>query len=492
MDIIYLIISMTLPVAGGAFFVRWLLRSDTLMDRGEALFFGIGAGFGFTAFSMFILGLARVPFSRASEGLPILLLTVIFFVLSRRAGAKTNGLPNARGPGLRGWRLYFTIIMASWIALKVGFVSYEALTRPVYSYDIYTNWAVSGKFFYYRAGLLLDPLDEHFFGRGYRAFIGHPLHLPLLQTWIAIALGKFHEVYVKAPGALYFIGVLGVLYHAVKREAGAFYALITVFFLATVPIFTVHGQDSYADLPLCFFALAGTVTLWRFLRDDNLSYLLLSGIFFAMAIFVKNEGVFFALAGGSVLALYLFMRKRSFITPLTAFIIPMIILVGPWLLFKFHYGFGFGHSGPSSGFEWFSSNPLDPSAPRTGVHWEVLGIGLREIFLTANYNVIFPLWIVASLIAIISIAKTKLKYLYMITLLVASMFFFTYLTLEVTAVTQRTGIHRNTLTYLPLIYFTTALALSSIWPDPRKGASQSESPAACPPPLTGEAPDDIL
>jgi len=482
MDIIYLIISMTLPIAGGAFFVRWLLRSDTGMGRGEALFFGIGAGLGFTAFAMFILGLARVPFSRASVGLPLLVFTVLFFVLSR-GGAKAQGLPKAQGPGLRGWRLYLTIIMASWIALKVGFVFYESFTRPIFSIDSYLNWAISGKIFFYRAGLLLDPSDEHFFGRGYRFFIGHPLHLPLLQTWIALALGKFHEVYVKAPGALYFIGVLGVLYYAVKREAGAFYALITVFFMAGVPIFTAHGQDAYSDLPLCFFALSGTVALWRFLKDDNLSYLVLSGILFGIAIFVKNEGLFFPLAAGTALVIFLFTRKKAVAAPLAAFILPIIIIGGPWLLFKTHYGIGFGHSGPSSGFKWLG-DPMDTTAARTGVHWEILPMGFMEIFFTANLNIIFPLWIFVTVLARKTIMSTKLKYLYMIILIVFSMFVFIYLALEVTAVTQGTGIYRNILTYLPIIYFATALVLSSLRPDARcKAPDSPPQPPSAPPRL---------
>ncbi len=491
MDLFYLILSMILPLAGGTFCIRCLLRGDDELAWVEALCFGIGLGFALLVLEMFIIGLTRVPFSRAVVSLPLIVFTIIFFFISR-SGGKSPAVQSLKRPLLRGWRLYLTIILASWIALKTGFVTYESLTRPVYSYDIYTNWAVSGKFFFYKAGLFLDSYNEHFFGRGYRAFIGHPLHLPLLQTWIALVLGKFHEVYIKAPGFLYFIGVLGVLYYGVKREAGTFYALITLFFMASVPIFSVHGQDAYSDLPLSFFALSGTVALWRFFKGGPYAYLTLSGIFFGAAIFVKNEGLFFALSGGSALVLYLFTRKRSCFTSLAAFIIPMIIIVGPWLIFKSHYGIGFGHSGASSGFQWFSSNPLDPSAPKTGVHWEVLRVGLGELLFTANYNLIFPLWVISSLFAIKKVLRTELKYLFLIIILIVSMFLFTYLTLEVTAVTQRTGIHRNTLTYLPIIYFTAALVLASIWPDSTaRGLNNIPDPAPSPP-LTGAEPDGIL
>ncbi len=80
----------------------------------------------------------------------------------------------------------------------------------------------------------------------------------------------------------------------------------------------------------------------------------------------------------------------------------------------------------------------------------------------------------------------------MIILLVFAMFFFIYLTLEVTAVTQKTGIHRNVLTYLPIMFFTTALTLSSLWPDSRLGARPGKPGASASPSLTGKSPDDTL
>ncbi|MFQ5353881.1 MAG: ArnT family glycosyltransferase [Thermodesulfobacteriota bacterium] len=490
MDYFYLLISLIVPVLAGTFFVRWLLRSEAGAGSFEAVFFGFGVGLGFTALEMFYLGLLGLPFSRVTVALPLLLVILIFSLLSRTRG-KVSAVAPVKGLAPSRWRLYLIIIMVSWIALKTGFVLYESLTRPSYAYDTYINWAVAGKIFFYRAGLILDPTDEHFFGSGYRAFIGHPLHLPLLQTWIALVLGKFHEVYIKAPGLLYFIGILGVLYYGVKREAGAFYALVTVFFMVSVPIFTVHGQDACSDLPLSLFALSGTVALWRFFREDSLSYLVLSGILLGMAVFVKNEGLFFPFAAGLVLLVFLLLRKRAVAAPMAVFIITIALIAGPWLLFKFHYGLGFGHTGTSSEFKWFS-DPLYSGQEGYGIHWEVISIGLRSMFFNANYNLVFPLWIFATLLAWKKVLRTELKYLYMIILLVFSMFFFIYLTLEVTAVTDQSGIHRNTLTYLPIVYFTTALVLSAFWPDQGRETPESEPPAHMPPPLTGKPSDDIL
>jgi len=40
-----------------------------------------------------------------------------------------------------------------------------------------------------------------------------------------------------------------------------------------------------------------------------------------------------------------------------------------------------------------------------------------------------------------------------------------YLTLEVAAVTQSAGIHRNIFTSFSVVYLTAALVLSKLWPD---------------------------
>jgi len=502
MDIMVLIISLGLPVAGGAFAVRWWLGRvpvSSAADTGngasgvtpaapsapEALSFGLGLGLGLTSFWMFLLGLSGIPFSRLSVGMPVLVFALVFFFLMRRAAKGGPGQWPLSGaplpwPALTGWRLAIFVLMALWVGIKTAFVFYESMTRPVFTFDNYINWAVSAKFFYYKAGLLLDPSNEHFFGRGYRLFIGHPLHLPLIETWLATALGRFHEVYVKIPSALYFTGILGVLYYSVRREAGPFYAMATVFFMATAPILTAHGMASYADLPLSFFALAGSSLLLRFLREDSRAALSLSGLFLGLAVFVKNEGLFFPLAGGLVLLLFLLLRRRRasaapVLSSIAAFVLPMAFIIGPWLIFKAYYGIGFGHSGPASGLDWFG-DPYYAGRVARGVHWEVIGKALSAIFLTANYNLVFPLWILAGILGRKTIMRGELKYLYLMILLVISMFAFVYLTLEVAAVTEQTGIHRNTLTYLPMVYLCAALALSSLWPC-RKAAAAGQEPA---------------
>lgn len=459
MDFILIFFAMAIPTLTGFAFTRYLLRGAGV-TLAETVLFGFGVGTGFLTYEIFLLGLTGVRFSITGlAALPVIFALFFFFLLYRSRVRALPG-PVAHIDG-REIKFYISIFLALWLAVKIYFVFDENFTRPIHSIDSFLNWSVTAKFFFYRRGLALNPGDEHFFGAGYRFFLGHPLHYPLVQMWTSLWLGKFHEVYAKAPSFFYFSGLLGVLYYAVKRETGAFYAIVTVFFMASAPIFTYHGIDAYADLPLSFYALAGMVTFWRFLRTEDRRFLILSGIFLGMGIFVKNEGVFFAAAVFAALLLFLLLRKKPVAANLACFLAPLILVSAPWLLFKASHGFGYGHSGHGSGLKWLSDPWYSESAGR-GVHWEVIPKGLKEIFFSANYNIVFPFWLLLSAAGFKAVIRSELKYLYMVLFLVIGVFFFVYLTFEATAVTEVTGIHRNTLTYLPMVFYTAALLLGSL------------------------------
>ena len=175
-----------------------------------------------------------------------------------------------------------------------GICSARELNRPLYADDNWSNWSAGAKFFFYQGSLALDPASEHFFASGYRLYMGHPLLTPLLELWSALTIGRFDEILSKGWAPFYYIASVVLLYSAVKREAGSLVALMSAFMLSSVPLFTFHALDGYADLPLAFYILAGSVFLWRYMEEGTKSSLLLSGALFATGAFTKNEGVLFS------------------------------------------------------------------------------------------------------------------------------------------------------------------------------------------------------
>ena len=448
----------------------------------ERLSAGFGLGMGLLTVEIFLLGLIGIDFSllsiTAASALSTALLYYLFGRLRGRGAlslfsCRHKGLPaSGSGGGCMGWGggslvFFFTVAMLCWILLRVGFVFFEAFNRPVFAIDMWSNWAAGAKFFFYEKGFALDPAAPHYFGSGYRSFLGHPLHTTLCQLWAALWVGGFHEALVKAWSAFYFVALLGLFYSGLRRETTRFYALAGVFFLSGAPLILYHGTEGLSDLPLAFHAFASVLFFWRYVRESKRGSLVLSGIFMGLAVFTKNEGLLFAAALAPVLVLSVFLKRRRW-GDIAAFIGPLILVAAPWIVFKLAYGLGFGHSGTQGGLVWLG-DPKPGFAVASGIHWEVIGVGLREIFIDrANFNLIVPFWLAISFIGagrgLSRALASDIKYLYLIIFELIVFFTFIYLTLEVSAVVEGSGIHRNLMTFIPLIFFTALLLLSRLAP----------------------------
>jgi len=462
MDALYLILAIALPTMAGTLFVARVL--DTGFGLAARLSLGFGTGMGAVTYLFLIFGFASVPFS--------LLPFIAALVIASGLLAYRLKLPSAtcsscgaveENSGIL-WKIVSALLVVL-IAFKLLFVFFEATHRPVYSWDTWTNWSAGAKLFFYQKGLLLDSADEHIFGKGYRPFMGHPLHATFMQVWSGLWLGRFDEALVKIYSFFYFVSMLALFYVAVKDEAGKKFALVGTYLLSSIPILTYHAQDGYADLPLAFYSLAAVVCFWKFLATERKGLLVVAGTMLGFGVLTKNEGLFYIVAVGLAFILARYGKAQSrgaFLRELASLALPVIILAGPWFVAKFAMGLGFGHGLGGSEFNWLSDPLYTEGAPK-GIHWEVIGKSLKEWMLTANFGLMFPALAVSFILGLKQIYRSDLKYLYIVIFSVMAAFMFVYLTLEVTTVMDATGIHRNTLTYAPIILFTLTLLASRIF-----------------------------
>lgn len=454
-----LIVSCIAVILMGSVIANFVLRRDASIGWPEKIFIGVGLGSGLQAYMMFLTGIVGISFSFTLFFLVDVLIAVIFTVLLYHSVIPSRSLQRKCIEPSVSFKLVIAAVLTAWVALKIGFVFYENLARPIYIWDSWIHWAPGAKLFFYEKGFLLDS-KEHYFGKSYR-FPGHPMLFTLLMVWSALSLGEFHEIYVKFWSFLFFTGILGLTFFSLKTEANWFYALVAVFLLSGFPLITFHGTAAYSDLPLSFYALAGTIFLYRYLNAQTRAPLILSALFYSMAAFTKNEGLFFPLSAGVVILTASFTGKGFRKKDLFIFISIFAAFIGPWIVFKFVNGLGYGHGqvGNSvlpSKLAWFSDPSFSPNAQKS-VHWEVLPIYLKENFFSANYGLLFPAWLLLSLFLFKEIISSNLKYLYLFLFLIISMFIFVYLTLEVASVTQVSGLHRNTLTFAPIIMYVLSL-----------------------------------
>ena len=92
-----------------------------------------------------------------------------------------------------------------------------------------------------------------------------PITTPLLQTWVNVALGQWHDSLMNLPWLLIWIS-LGLIFYAQARSAaiGPAISIAATYMVLSLPYLNVHvALAGYADLllALCFLAaLAAFIT----------------------------------------------------------------------------------------------------------------------------------------------------------------------------------------------------------------------------------------
>lgn len=472
------------PTLAGFLFVAYCLRSYRHRNVFENLIFGYGIGMSFVTFVMFLLGVLQIRFSLGAVlAMPVAAVLLLSYLIARsdtpfRDMLFPEQLTDKGVHDDKKWTKKQAVIVffVVWIALKFYFVLRESSLMPVFTWDSFTNWSVGGKFFFYEKGLALNPLDEHFFGWGDRAMLSFPLHAFLLEVWFSLCMGSFHEVYVKFWNVFYFIGVVGLLFFALRRETSILIAVLAAFFLSSAPLLTFHALDAYADLAVGYYTLATAICFWRFIQADETdgsaknSFLMLMGLFAALALWTKMEGLLFLLSFSAALICFFLVNKVPY-KRLLPYLTPIAVVAVPWYSFLLVNHIPVLHHGRKS-FE-------------DGFHFDIFQVYFKQVVTYPNFNIIFPVFLMVCLYGWKHIFSSGVKYLLAVLCLVMSLFFYAYgATEEYVNLIQLTGVNRNTLTYLPLIYFIAAITIGKILQslDAANGRPQEHNPSS---PLAG-------
>lgn len=427
-----------------------LLNARRDQSLAEKIFLGYGMGFGILSLGLFCQGAFGIPYSFQATlvllGVTLAILLILSFLYR---GSPENTVKNpAEKRDL--YANILIILLIAWIAFRVALVLYEGFNRPIMSQDSW--WNRSAKLFYYNQGLMLDdPADEHFFGKGYRVILGYPLLTFMHQIWISEFLGVFHESFMKAWAPLYLISVFGLIFTAIKKEAGLLAGLIAVFFVSAAPLLIYHSFEAYSDLALSYNVLAGSILLFRYMEQDDINLLPLSGIFFAMAGFTKSDGMIHLLSAGLALLAFNVIEKKYKWKGLVYFGLPALLYLLPWFIFKSHYGLGFGH-GYGTGIGGADESGALMWSPT--FHFEVWPVFFRELFLSVDHGLIFAFLALVSVLGFKTLLNTNIKYLFLIIVLAISGYLFVYTaTFDFEFVLNRMATNRNLLSVTPLAFF---------------------------------------
>ncbi len=341
-----ILVALLIPAVLGYLVIALLLKNGDEPAAGllERCCLAYPLGMGLLTLQMFLLGLLRVPLTlfAVTSVIAIEIAGLAFWLAKARISVFPKPsfglLSEVRDRSVSPILKAALVLLFCWIAVKLGSVLYEASLRPIFAWDVWANWAVGAKSFYYSHSLLLDVPADRFFGANtVSRIISYPLHNPLMEVWLALWAGGFDEVLVKLWSPVTLLSLAGGLYAFARREIGGLAALGIVAVFLGAPLLSYHSIEAYSDLLLganLFFALLSFVSVMR----GRPAYLPLIGAFSAVALFTKNEapGFVFPLMLSAGAWLWFNRERQPFAKSLVRLLFPLAAVL-PWFLFKFAY-----------------------------------------------------------------------------------------------------------------------------------------------------------
>lgn len=219
-----------------------------------------------------------VRFGLASVGLPgLAIVAAASFVAWRRSGEGwRDAIVVARegllARGIEGAARFAWFALLAWLALRAGMLLVEVASKPIYAWDAWSAWATKAKVYFAQGGIVPFGDEAQWTaaapGLWFDASPAQPATLPLLQAWIATAMGRFDDARVTLPWWFAFVATMLVVYGETRRRGVAqLPSLAAAWFAGSLPLMGAQvALAGYADLPLAAAFTLGTLAGARAVR----------------------------------------------------------------------------------------------------------------------------------------------------------------------------------------------------------------------------------
>jgi len=257
-----LLAGLLLPWAAGFALVRLALARLGERDPWVEVGYGHFAGVLLVTLLLRVQDLVGMRLGFAPAAAILALVALAGLVLAQRAlrgvAAAAPAAPE-RDPLAMRW---FAAIALALIAVRVGSLAVEVLLRPLFAWDAWSQWATKAKVWSALADIVPFIGYDEWLARkpGYTDTAPHyPATIPLLQTWMALAIGRFDDALVNVPWLAGFVALgLGVFGQLRRLGAGTSWATIATWLVLSLPLLDTHvALPGYADFHLAAaYALA--------------------------------------------------------------------------------------------------------------------------------------------------------------------------------------------------------------------------------------------
>jgi hypothetical protein len=286
-----------------------LLRRPGPLAAGEGPWIA-GAGYllGAFALTLWMRALARagIPFGTTTIAIPVVhaALAAVAYVwrrdrfdvrawparLSRSIGA--NDLPK--------WERILWLALVAWLSVRFALLAVEVLSRPLYPWDAWTQWATKARVFYELGRIVPFARADEWYAAGGAAYFDaspeYPPTMPLLQVFTCLMLGRWDDALMNA--AWWQMGVaLALAVYGGLRMLGVATpaAIVGTFLAASLPLANVHvALAGYADLPLAAYYAAAAIAITIWSRERGASSLAVAVALAVACTQLKNPGWFWA------------------------------------------------------------------------------------------------------------------------------------------------------------------------------------------------------
>lgn len=178
----------------------------------------------------------------------------------------------------------------------------KCLYWPVYMWDSIA---------YYDYDALLyatfGSIEETARSFGSEVIVQYPPYVPLAHTFMYV----LHSTVPKAIYGCLFVSLLGFFYCSLRRYCSRFLSQIITLLLGIHPLITTYAPLEYTNFPLTLYYSAGVIYVYHWIKQQDLSLLIIGTLFILGAFFVRTETFYFLCSLYASFGLFCLISKNK-------------------------------------------------------------------------------------------------------------------------------------------------------------------------------------
>lgn len=337
MDFLFVTSALALPVLLGGL---WLNQVVPMPSAGRlALVWGNGALLGLLLIPQFMRGLDAlgIPLTfRATASLAgVLIALALLTQLIRGRRAQLVPAPARYVAVMPASHKALFVFLLLLIVVRVTNLGLEILWRPLFPWDATMHWATKARVWFEYNSIVPFVTKEVWLDMGGTGVFTdrhpeYPMTIPLLQTWMNLALGRWDESLMNLPWLLCLIALGSAFYGQLRHSGtGPVIAIAFVYLLLSLPLLNIHvALAGYADLFLGA-AYCGALMAFHNWVSTRQRWQAALALFFAISCtMIKDEGLVWSLTFVPALMFALMPRGKA----ARLCVLFSLVLVLLWLL----------------------------------------------------------------------------------------------------------------------------------------------------------------